>query len=505
MSFQLTAIITLGLFYALFLVVGVVVSRTGRARGIDELLLASRQLPLAVGACTMVATWVGGGYLNGTAEAVYDSGRGLVWAQAPWGYALSLVLGGLFFAGRMRRLGFRTLLDLFERRYGKRVAAGLFVPALMGEVFWSAAILAALGTTLGTILGFDFRLSILVSAGVAIGYTLVGGLKSVAYTDLLQLFLILFGLGIAIPAAVGHVGGIEDVMGQYVAQYGSAASLVPPADSWSLNGGWGWLWGDWALLLIFGGIPWQVYFQRVLACKDERSAVRLSIIAGAGCLLLAIPAGILGAVGGVVDWSAAGVQPPEHPALILPWVLRYLTPSLIAILGLSAIAAAVMSSVDSSILSAASMFTWNVVRPFRKRENKRLLQNVLRFSVVCVGALASVLALHVGSVYTLWALCGDVVYVLLFPQLVLALFDRKANSTGAIAGVCVGLFLRAGGGESSLGIPALLPYPMNDPELGLLFPFRTCAMLASLLTIWLVSRLTAEKDPPQPIELVEEN
>ena len=49
-----------------------------------------------------VATWVGGGYINGTAEYVYTPGYGLVWTQAPYGYAIALVLGGIFFAKKMR-------------------------------------------------------------------------------------------------------------------------------------------------------------------------------------------------------------------------------------------------------------------------------------------------------------------------------------------------------------------------------------------------------------------
>ena len=46
--------------------------------------------------CLFSATWVGGGYINGTAEALYNPELGLIWAQAPWGYALSLVIGELF-------------------------------------------------------------------------------------------------------------------------------------------------------------------------------------------------------------------------------------------------------------------------------------------------------------------------------------------------------------------------------------------------------------------------
>ncbi len=79
------------------------------------MVLAGRGLPLGIGVITMTATWVGGGYLSGTAEATYSGG---LWrAQAPWGYALSLVFGGLCFAPTMRRLGFTTMLDPFERRY----------------------------------------------------------------------------------------------------------------------------------------------------------------------------------------------------------------------------------------------------------------------------------------------------------------------------------------------------------------------------------------------------
>jgi len=119
------------------------------------MVLAGRRLGLAVGVFTMTATWVDGGYLNGTAEATY--GSGLLHVQAPWGYALSLVLGGLWFAPAMRRHGFTTLLDPFERRFGKNAAALLYIPALTGEVFWTAAVLMALGTTFGMLLDVDSR------------------------------------------------------------------------------------------------------------------------------------------------------------------------------------------------------------------------------------------------------------------------------------------------------------------------------------------------------------
>ena len=162
-----------------------------------DLVLAGRRLGLGVGVFTMTATWVDGGYINGTAEQTYSSG--LLAVQAPWGYALSLLIGGLWFAPVMRRHGFTTLLDPFDRRFGKKAAAVLCLLALTGEVVWTAAILTALGTTFGTILNLDSSWSIVLSAAVVLIYTITGGLWAVALTDVAQLFVLVIGLWIVVP------------------------------------------------------------------------------------------------------------------------------------------------------------------------------------------------------------------------------------------------------------------------------------------------------------------
>lgn len=87
---------------------------------------------------------------------------------------------------------------------------------------------------------------------------------------------------------------------------------------------------------------------------------------------------------------------------------------------------------------------------------------------------------------------------MLFPQLTTALFDKKANTYGAVAGLTVSFILRFGGGEPALGLPAFLPYPMIEDGV-VLFPFRTLAMVGGLLTIIIVSRLTQKSCPPQPL------
>ena len=485
-------------FYALIFYFGSYVAARQKAKDKGDSMLAGRSIPLFIGVFTMSATWVGGGYINGTAESAAKSG--LVWVQAPWGYALSLVIGGLFFARIMRRHRFRTMLDPLTQRFGKRMAALLFLPALSGEIFWTAAILTALGTTFGTVLGLETAPAIILSAIIAIAYTAIGGLWAVALTDVVQMILLLGGLALVVPAMLQTVGGWDATWATYVEKNGAAASFLP---SEAALGSSYWMWWDYALLLTFGGIPWQVYFQRVLSSKDEDTAVRLSIFAGVVCIIAAIPAIMIGVIGSVADWSAVGAIPNDDTS-ILPHAIRYLTNPWVATIGLGAVAAAVMSSVDSSILSASSMAGWNIFRPLVKPDiSAKNLEKVIKRCIWIIGIAATLLAINVQSVYDLWVLCSDFVYCLLFPALACALFDKKANTYGALAGFAVSFILRFGGGEPTLGLPNIIPYPMMEGEV-VLFPFRTLAMVSGLVTIIVVSRLTQGKMAPRELKVMAE-
>ncbi len=449
----------------------------------DEVMLAGRGIPLWVGVFTMSATWIDGGYINGTAE--YVSSSGVMWVQAPWCYAISLLIGGLFFARPMYRSRYTTMLDPLAKRFGERMGAVLYLPALAGEVFWTSAILVALGSTFETVLQLDSTTAIVLSALIALIYTSFGGLLAMAYTDVLQIALILVGMFLVAPFALQQVGGLSAAWAAYTAQPGNKGF-----DSAVFSDG---VWWDSALLLIFGGIPWQVYFQRVLSARSERAAVGLSLGAGAICLLVAVPCVLIGVAGDVFAWGENGFpERPEEARLMLPYVVRYLTPFFVGILGLGAVAAAVMSSADASLLSASSMASWNIWRTFfRPDATPDELAKTLRRTIWVIGGAALLLALKVKSVYALWFLCSDFVYCLLFPQLVCALFDPKANRNGSVAAFAVSMVLRFGAGDETLGLPQWLRYPEG-------FPVKTTAMLAGLLTLLLVSRFFPEKKNVAP-------
>lgn len=86
------------------------------------------------------------------------------------------------------------MLDPFQEVYGQRMGGLLFIPALLADIFWAASVLTALGSTLTVVIDMDRTASVILSACIAAIYTLFGGLRSVAYTDVVQLFCIFIGL-----------------------------------------------------------------------------------------------------------------------------------------------------------------------------------------------------------------------------------------------------------------------------------------------------------------------
>ncbi|XP_072177684.1 high-affinity choline transporter 1-like [Diadema setosum] len=482
MAVNWAGIAGIAVFYIVILLVGLWAAR--KTRGVsdpDSVLVASRDLNLFVGVFTTAATVVGGAYINGAAESVYA--YGLVWTQAPWAYAVCISLGGILFAKKMRAKGYVTMLDPFQVTYGNRMGGLLFIPSLFGEILWTAAILAALGTTMSVILELDVTLSVIISACIVAFYTFFGGLYSVAYTDVVQLFCIFLGLWFCIPFVMTseHAKPITNTSSEWIGSI----------DTRDIG-----IWIDYTLLLLLGGITWQAYFQRVLSAKSPDAAQKMSYIAGVLVLIMAIPSVLIGAVGFGTDWSETSLNlnktvPSENPSLILPLVIQYLTPTYVAFIGLGALSAAVMSSADSSVLAASSMFAHNIYKGlFRNAVSKREIVWVIRVSIVVTTALATILALTVNSVYYLYVLCSDLVYVVIFPQLVCVLYVKVCNTYGSFVGFIIAMLLRIGGGEKTLLIPPFIKFPFFSDTKGQLFPFRTFTVLISFPVIIGVSYLT---------------
>ncbi|XP_072714857.1 high affinity choline transporter 1-like [Ciconia boyciana] len=498
MALNIPGLVSLIVFFMLTLATGIWASwkskKDQQNRNPTEMaIVGGRNINVFIGLFTATATWVGGAYINGTAEIVYLPSKGLLWVQAPVGFALSLLIGGFFFVNPMRSKNYVTVMDPLQETYGNVMGSLLFIPPLLGEVFWFAAILASLGATMRVILDIGGSLAIIVSACTVILYTLLGGLYSVAYTDVIQLVFITLSLWVCIPFALVN-SATESIY--YTATHQSYQDpWIGKIDKQYLG-----RWLDDFFYLVLGSIPWQTYFQRVLSAASPGKARLISYLSGLGCFSMAIPSVLIGAVAASTDWNQTSYGLPSplergESAMILPLVLHYLCPAYISIAGLGAIAAAAMSSADSALLSAGSMFAHNIYRKIlRKKATETEVLWAMRTSMLVFGAGAASLAFYSSSVYDLWFLSGELVYALLFPQLCCALFAHSTNTYGSAAGFLVGLLLRLLAGEPALSIPPVICYPacsLVNGTYSQLFPFKTFIMLLTLGTIVAVSYVAA--------------
>ncbi|XP_061580756.1 high affinity choline transporter 1-like isoform X2 [Cololabis saira] len=391
----------------------------------------------------------------------------------------------------MREKKYITMMDPFQEKYGSILSGALVLPCLVVEVLWVSCTLLGLGSTMSVILDLPFSYSVWISAAVAIVYTLLGGLYSVAYTDVIQLTLTFLSLWLCVP---------------FLLVNNTAMSITKTAFNHTFQEPWVgtldkdsvWKWIDDFLMLALGSVSFQSFHQRTLSASSSLTAQLTCYAAAVVIAILGIPPVLVGAVAASTDWNLTLYGSPspyvrgEH-SLVLPLTLQYLTPSYISIIGIGAVAAAVMSSTDSSLLSATSVFSLNIYKNIlRTKASDYEMKWVIRISVVSVGLVGTSITFFTSSTLVLWILGADVSYTLMFPHLVSVLFFKITNGYGATVGYVVGLALRILLGENVLGIPIVLQLPGCTLEDGVLVqksPVRTVSMLVTLVTILVFSSL----------------
>uniref|UniRef100_A0A3P8TM44 Uncharacterized protein n=1 Tax=Amphiprion percula TaxID=161767 RepID=A0A3P8TM44_AMPPE len=485
-------LLSIGVFYLIILGTGIWASKKARheenkspGSRSEVAMVGGRNLNIWVSIFTMTATWVGGGYILGNAEVVYDPTKGLVWAIGPFAFAMNLVLGGLFFIKPIRSKNYVTLMDPFQEKYGNTVGAVLFIPALMGDILWVACILELRIV----VMDVSSSLAVGISASVAILYTLMGGLYSVAYTDVIQLSFMLIGLWLCVPFILTspHAANFTVAAVTNVHQENWLGKLEPEDTG---------RWIDDILLLGIGGICYQAFYQRVLSTATDAQA-KMTCYAGAVlCPILGIPSLIIGAVAASTNWNQTTYGSPSpyeqgKAGMILPIALEHLCPFYISVVGIGSLAASVMSSADSALLSSASQLGRNI---FKNIASEKTILVVVKVSVLLCGLMGMALAMTTSSVHLFWVVSADVLYSMMSPQVICIFFlPRWVNQYGACSGFVLALLLRALVGEPLIGLPDVLPLPWDkiqeDGHRHRLFPFRTAIMLATIGTILLVSQL----------------
>ncbi|XP_030295835.1 high-affinity choline transporter 1-like isoform X2 [Sparus aurata] len=490
---------SIGVFYLIVLGTGIWASRKSKreekkctGNRSEVAMVGGRNLNIWVSIFTMAATWVGGGYILGCAEVLYDPTKGLVWAFAPIACAMNLVIGALFLVKPIRSKNYVTLMDPFQEKYGNTIVAIIFIPALIADILWVACILGALGGTVSVVMDISSKLAVSISAAVAIIYTLLGGLYSVAYTDVIQLLLMLLGLWFCVPFILTSPSSANITVAALTELH-----QAPWIGKLELEDTGRWI--DDILLLALGGICYQAFYQRVLSTPTDTQA-KITCYAGAAlCPILGMPSLIIGAAAASTNWNQTSYGSPSpyeqgRSGMILPIALQHLCPFYVSLVGMGALAAAVMSSVDSALLSAASQLGRNIFKNIvYKKASEKMIITVVKVSIFLCGGMGAGLAMMTSSVHLFWIVSADVLYSMMVPQVICIFYlSHLVNKYGACTGCVLSLLLRGLVGEPLIGLPDVLPLPWDkiqeDGHRYRLFPFRTVIMLTTTAIIVLVSR-----------------
>ncbi len=466
MSTETIILIGVGLYLAIMLYIGIRASK--KTSSTEDFVVAGRKMPIWIGSATIVATWFGGGTMMGAAGASYEEGFLGVIAD-PFGGALCLFIVGFFFARIFRRLRLLTFIDFLQNRYGTTAATIAAIGSISSNIGWTGALLVAFGYVLETLTGIPLTIGITGGAVVVFAYTVAGGLWAVVLTDFVQMLVIAVGLILLLIVVLIDVGGWGNIAPQLSE---GSFRMVPEGRSASI-----WLnyiraW----LILGLADVSAQTLLQRAFAARNEQAAQNSFYLAGLGYLGLGIIPVTLGIIASV---TMPGLTDPE--TVIPELAIAHLHPVAIAIF-VGALLAAIMSSADSALLAAASVFSINILPLFKQQQTDRQRLLATRIGIPVFGSIAVYVALEVQVVYDLILDSNSVILVCVTVPFIVGVWWKRANRTGALASMAMGFLT---------WFVAIL----YAPE----FPGDLLGLMAGLVTIFLVGLATQKMDPPVPL------
>ncbi len=454
------------IYLVVMLIVGIYAAK--QADTADNFMVAGRRMPIWICAATLIATWFGGSAMMGSAGAAYEGGFLRIIAD-PFGGALALFIVGFFFARIFRRLRLVTFIEFFENRFGITAATIAAVASIASGIGWTAGMLVAFGTVFETLTGVPLVWGITGGAAVIFLYTAAGGMWAVAITDFVQIIVIAIGLVVLLVTVLINVGGWGAIAPQLPEHTFRMIPLENSTEIW-LNYLRAWL--------IFGlaDVTSQALLQRSFSAKSEQVAQNSFYIAGFGYLVLGMIPVMLGIIGSV---TLPGLDNPE--SIIPTLALDHLHPIAIALF-VGALLAAIMSTADSALLAAASVFSTNLLPLFKPHASDKLRLMATRIAIPVFGFIAIYIALKVQVIFNLILDANSVMLVSVVVPFIVGIYWRAANRTGALAAMAMGFLVWL--------LTTLLMPELASDMLGL---------VACLVTIVIVTPMTQKFDPPRPL------
>ena len=429
-------------FIVVFYLIGITVLGSWIGRFIkndEDFFLAGKRLPWWAIGMSMVVSDIGALELVGMAGAAYASG--IVLANFDWiGCIPAMVVAAFIFIPYYYRAGVFTVPEFLGRRYNQFIRSlaaflwGVFMIFMLGNFFYAAA------STMEVLCGWPIPVSILIIAVVVGVYTFFGGLAAVVYLDAIQCVILFAGSFLVLFKALGVVGGYSQLM-ETVAGMGENFrdhfELLAPADTKSP---YAWSAVLFGLAFVLSPAYWignQAIVQRNLGARSEYEAKK-GVLWGA-FLKLFIPIMLIGP--GVA--AVAMTYEIKDANQVYPTLIHNLLPPGLVGLVFAAFLAALLSSVDSYLNSAATLWTKDIYQKFIKpNQSPRHYMNVgrtLTIVFVVLGVLLAPLAAYFPNIFEYMQMMLSIFQGPLLAIIVLGLLWRRANSKGAMAGLGLGL------------------------------------------------------------------
>jgi SSS family solute:Na+ symporter len=448
---QLALGIGIAVFFALM--VGISLLASKRIHTGEDYIVAGRHLGPVMTTATIMATWYAAETILVTADWVRTDGIHVMVLE-PIGIGICLMLAGWLFAKRLWDTKLMTLADVFGQRFGP-VAEKLQAFASISYIGWVSVQLIGLAGVFNVFFDMPMSTGILLITFVLTLYTLLGGMWSVAMTDIVQLGLLLIGIVVLTLRVLAEFGdtafsGLAALFDQLDAEL----LVFVPTDSWESVRYWIGL----IVIGVFANAATQDLAQRMLSARSGKVAEASAIAAGLLYIIFGMMPVLLGLSGSLLldDSQTVGVIPALAEMLF--------TPTLSVIFALT-LTAAVTSSVDSGLLAAAAVIARNVAGPILKERISLIA--LTRISVVLIAILSATLAMSGTRASELI----QVSYSLTLPSFVVlfaALYHKNAHYLPGVLTIGTGIALwlyeivgtiiagESGGGALSPGFPYIL-------------------------------------------------
>ena len=406
-----------------------------RVKTSTDFALAGRSLPLVMIITTTFATWFGAETVLGISAKFVQGGLNSV-VEDPFGASMCLVFVGLFFAAKLYRMNLMTIGDFYRKRYGKTVEIFCSVAIILSYLGWVAAQITALGLVFNVVSN-DL---ISVNTGMVIGtlsvlaYVIFGGMLAIAWTDFIQMIVLVIGLTIIAFMAGDLAGGADKVLA--LAQTNDWFKFFPAPNFHDVM-----FFFAAAITMMLGSIPQQDVFQRVMSAKDAKTASRGAVIGGLSYLAFAfVPMFIV---------ACAVLAMPEKtkellagdPQRVLPTFILTQMPFIAQVIFFGALLSAIKSTASATLLAPSTSFVENIYKNMRGGLTDK--QELFAFRVTlfiftgCV--LGYAMAMKGTPIYEMVSGAYQVTLVGAFVPLVCGLYWKRATRNGAIASIVLGI------------------------------------------------------------------